>query len=216
MLLNTVLVTRSRSCHVKLLHLMLRLNIYCIQNQIKNEITFVNDNVNQKVDTIIKRLKGNADKILFVDFGATIDHDKIPEFLNCDSACAVVPSPVEGVDWNMFRDKVKNGLNGESLFQAGLHFDTEVTNQVKNAPEGVYNVAKTDPKIWIMKRKPCEEAMKNKKGSGIWVPNRISEIFEKLISKNAKVVALTNITATVTYPHECVSNILESAGITRN
>ena len=214
MLVNTILVQRSRSCHVKTLHLMLRINLFCMQHGIQQEITYVNDDVNEKAEIISRKLKGNADKLIFIDFGVTISHDDIPQLLNCPAACAVIAGPTPGVDWGMFRAKVLKGEEiKESLDQQGLHFDTEVTHQVKGQDEGIYQVSRTDPKVWMMNRKTCADALKQKKGQGIWIPSRTSDIFDRLIKRDVKVWALTKISAVVTYPHECVSNILEAAGV---
>ena len=214
MIINTILVQRSRSCHVKTLHLMLRINLYCMQHGIQQEITYVNDDVNEKAEIISKKLKGGADKIIFFDFGVTISHDDIPQLMNCAAACAVVAGPVAGVDWGMFRDKVLKGDSiKEPLSQQGIHFDTEVSKQVRGQDEGVYQVIRTDPKVWVMNRKACADALKQKKGQGIWVPSRTSDIFDRLIKRDVKVWALTKISAVVTYPHECVSNILDAAGV---
>lgn len=211
MLINTILVQRSRSCHVKTLHLMLRFNLFCMQHGIQQEITYVNDDVNEKADIIARKLKGNADKIVFFDFGVTITHDDIHKIALSNAACAVIPAPTAGVDWGMFRDKVLAG-SPERLDQAGLHFDTEVGSQVKGE-EGVFTVKKTDPKVWMMNRKVCADALKQKKGQGIWIPSRVSEIFDRLVNRGVKVWAYTKISVVVTYPHECVSNILEAAGV---
>ena len=217
MLVNTILVQRSRSCHVKTLHLMLRINLYCMQHGIQQEITYVNDDVNEKAEVIARKLKNNADKLIFIDFGVTMTHDDIPALMNSDAACAVIPGPVPGVDWGMFRDKVMKGDSvSEPVEQRGLHFDTKISNQVKGQDEGIYHVTKTDPKIWVMNRRVCVDALKQKKGQGITVPSRTSEIFDRLISRGVKVWALTKISTVVTYPHECISNILEAAGVKAN
>jgi hypothetical protein len=217
MLINTILVQRSRSCHVKTLHLMLRINLYCMQHGIQQEITYVNDDVNEKSEMIARKLKGNADKLIFIDFGVTITHDDIPALLGSQAQCAVIPAPAPGVDWGMFRDKVLKGdVINEPVGQQGIHFDTDVSNHVKGQDEGTYQVVKTNPKVWVMNRKACADALKQKKGQGIMVPSRVSEIFDRLVSRGVKVWALTKMSAVVTYPHECVSNILEAAGVKAN
>jgi hypothetical protein len=185
-----------------------------MQHGIQQEITYVNDDVNEKAEIVAKKLKGNADKLIFFDFGVTMSHDDIPTLLNCTAACAVVAGPTPGVDWGMFRDKVLKGdAIKEPLAQQGLHFDTDVSHKVKGQDDGVYQVTRTDPKVWVMNRKVCADAMKQNKGHGIWVPSRTSDIFDRLIKRDVKVWALTKISVIVTYPHECISNILEAAGV---
>lgn len=209
--INTILVTRSRSCHVKTLHMMLRLNVMCMENGIKQEITYVNDDINEKTAMIAKKLKGNADKIIFIDFGVQLDHESLRHILE-DYPCIIFPAAVENIDWNMFRTKALAGSN-EPISQMGLNFDTEISVKIA---DGVYKVTKTNPKCWVMNRKLTETCLKQKKGQGIWVPSKISDLFEKLVQRNLKVVAYTKAVVTVTYPHECVSNILETAGVSVN
>ena len=48
--LATIIVTRSKSCHVKTLHAVLRLNMRCLQKSIDNQIVYVNDNPFDKAD----------------------------------------------------------------------------------------------------------------------------------------------------------------------
>ena len=48
MKLATVIVTRSKSCHVKTLHTILKLNIKCIETRSEQKIFFVNDDPYEK------------------------------------------------------------------------------------------------------------------------------------------------------------------------
>ena len=66
--LATIIVTRSKSCHVKTLHGVLRLNIKCLQKGLNNQIVYVNDNPFEKADVIQKCMKTH-DRIVFIDFG---------------------------------------------------------------------------------------------------------------------------------------------------
>ena len=52
-----IIVTRSKSCHVKTLHTILRFNLMCLQKgNIENEVVFVNDDPFNKAETIQKYL----------------------------------------------------------------------------------------------------------------------------------------------------------------
>ena len=55
---GTIIVTRSKSCHVKTLHTILRMNIACIQHGHKNEISFVTDDPYAKAKAIENTNKG--------------------------------------------------------------------------------------------------------------------------------------------------------------
>ena len=63
----TIVVTRSKSCHVKALHTILRLNIQCLERHVQNEITFCNDDPYEKADIILSCMK-KCDRLLFIDF----------------------------------------------------------------------------------------------------------------------------------------------------
>jgi len=108
----------------------------------------------------------------------------------------------------MFRDKAKSGTN-EPIEQCGLEFDTELGQKIG---ESIYWVRKTDPKCWVMETKHVNKILKGRK-EPIKLPPRNSEMFEKLISSGVKICAWTASRLVVTYPHECLSNILESAGV---
>ena len=74
----TIITTRSKSCSVKTLHSILRLNITCLQKQINNEIVFVNDDPYEKAEMVQKYMKSH-DRILFIDFGIGVDENSIAQ-----------------------------------------------------------------------------------------------------------------------------------------
>ena len=53
----TILVTRSKACHVKTLHTVLRINVQCLQKNINNQITYVDDDPFQKAEAVQKFMK---------------------------------------------------------------------------------------------------------------------------------------------------------------
>jgi hypothetical protein len=115
----------------------------------------------------------------------------------------------EGVDWNMFKQKVKSETS-EPVTQMGLHFDTEVG---KAASKDIYKVVSTDAKAWIMNTKNVIKTIRDKK-TGIW---KISpKMFEKFKEHGVRMYAFTAAKLTMTYTHECVSNILNAAGVKVN
>lgn len=209
MKITTVIVTRSKSCAVKTLHTILKLNIQCIQRNIKNEIVYVNDDPFDKVDTIQKCLP-NCDRLFFIDFGINVDEDSIAQIFENHEGLGVLvfPGVKEGIDWGLFKHKVKEGST-EPIHQMGMNFDTEVGNKIS---KDIYTVTNTQAKSWVMFSKNVIKNTKDKKGKwGLHV-----RMFEKLKEQKVKIYAFTAAKLTLTYPHECISNILNAAGVKRN
>jgi hypothetical protein len=74
----TVITTRSKSCSVKTLHTILKLNIKCLENNVQNEIVYVNDDPFEKIEVIQKCLT-KCDRLFFVDFGIGVDEESIKQ-----------------------------------------------------------------------------------------------------------------------------------------
>ena len=214
MKLSVIVTTRNKSVAVKTLHCLLRLNILAMQNNVQVEITFVKDDPFDKTSFIMKKLK-DVDRILFIDYSVFID-DKSLEFsikpLEHGQHCMVFPAVTEGIDWALFKQKVRDNVD-EPIEQMGLHFDTEVG---KRLYDNVYSVNTTTPRAWFMDCKPVVKAVREKKGEGIKLPAKISELFEKFIAKGVKVCAYTEANVVLTYSHECLGNILNAAGVSYN
>ena len=205
----TVITTRSKSCSVKTLHTILKLNIHCIQNNVQNEIVYVNDDPFEKVEMIQKCLT-RCDRLFFVDFGIGVDEDSVKQiFENHEGIGALVfPGVKEGIDWGLFKHKVKAGST-EPVSQMGLNFDTEVSKKISN---DIYTVVSTEAKSWVMFSKNIIKNSKDKKGNF----NLHVKMFEKLKERGVKIYAFTAAKLTMTYPHECISNILNAAGVKTN
>jgi hypothetical protein len=207
--LVTIIVTRSKSCHVKTLHTILRLNIQCIQKNISNEIVYVNDDPFEKAEIIEKCVKTH-DRVFFIDFGIGVDDTSIEQVIEKHEGLGflVFPGVREGVDWGLFKSKVRSDSD-EPVNQMGLQFDTEVSKKVS---ENIYSVVHTDAKCWIMNTKNVIKNIKDKKGH--WKIN--AKMFEKMKDTGVKIYAFTASKLTMTYSHECVSNILNAAGVKAN
>ena len=203
-------MTKNKSCHVKTLHTLLRLNLICMHKGIHHAINFVNDDPFERSACIVKHIK-SSDRILFIDYSIFIDQDTCEKiFMKFDKFDGLVfPCVKEGVDWEAFKRKTTKKTT-EPLEQLALEFDTSVSQAVS---ESLYKVVKTDPKCWTVDSKPVVKALRDKKGEGIKLPSKNSEMFDKLIERGLKIYAWTASRLTVTYPHECLSNILESAGV---
>jgi hypothetical protein len=208
--LVTILVTRSKACHVKTLHTILRMNIKCLQKSVNNQIVYVNDDPYEKAELIQKLMK-TYDRIIFIDFGIGMDDDSIHQCLEPHEnvGCLVFPGVKEGIDWELFKDKVKSG-SSEPVSQMGLHFDTDVS---KAASKDIYKVVSTEAKAWMMNTKNVIKSIKDKKTGNwkIW-----PKMFEKFQEQGVRLYAFTAAKLTMTYTHECISNILNAAGVKVN
>jgi hypothetical protein len=207
--LVTILVTRSKACHVKTLHTILRLNIKCLQKSINNEITYVDDDPFKKAE-IIQQYAKTHDRIFFVDFGISADDESIDKVLGDLNGFGVLvfPGVKEGVDWNLFKSKVRSDSE-EPITQMGLHFDTEVGNKIS---DNIHTVTSTEARCWVMNTKNLIKNIKDKRGNWKIYP----KMFEKFKEQGVKIYAFTAAKLTMNYTHECISNILNAAGVKSN
>jgi hypothetical protein len=214
MKIATILVTRAKSCHVKTLHTILRFNLKCMQRgNTENEVVFVDDEPFEKAEIIYKYLKTH-ERIFFIDFGIQVDDVSLDKVFDKHEniGCLVFPGVTEGIDWDMFKEKVKNNVN-EPVEQIGLHFDTSVTNKIS---ENIYMVKETSAKSWVMMNKNITKNLKDKKNGAFKIHPRMSTMFKKLQEGGVKIHAYTAAKLTMTYSHECISNILNAAGVKAN
>lgn len=207
MKLVTIIVTRSKSCHVKTLHTILRMNLKCIQSKFTNEIVFVDDDPYKKAEAVQRYIK-LCDRIFFVDFGVGVDHDSINQVFEKHEGigCLVFPGVKEGVDWDLFKAKVRNDAQ-EPVEQMGLHFDTEVSNKIS---DNIYSVKSTEARVWFINTKIAIKNVKDKKTGNVVIHPKMLEKFKE---KGMKIYAFTAAKLTMTYTHECISNILNAAGV---
>ena len=200
----TIIVTRSKSCSVKTLHTILKMNMMCIQNNVQNEILYVNDDPFQKIEMIKKSLP-RCDRLFFIDFGINVDDESLKQLFNPHDGMGVLvfPGVNDGIDWGLFRHKVQEGSK-EPVSQMGLSFDTEVGQK---ASRYIYKVNKTNARAWVMFSKnllkKCDKFT-------------ASNMFDTMMQQGVKIFAFTASKLTMTYTHECISNILNAAGIKRN
>lgn len=210
MKLATIIVTRSRSCHVKTLHSILRINLKCLETRSEQKIFFVNDDSFDKADTIENCMK-EYDRILFVDFGIQLDDESISHVFGDMEGVGVLvfPAVTEGIDWDMFKDKVKSESK-EPVAQMGLYFDTDVSKEI--TPD-IYSVKSTKARCWILNCKNVCRQIKDKKTGKIKVYPKMSAMFDKFQQHGVKINAFVGAKLTATYGHECVCNILHTAGV---
>lgn len=206
MKLISILVTRSKACHVKTLHTILKLNILCVQNSVDHEIVYCRDDPFDKLSTIEQSMK-IADRLFFIDFGIGVDQKSLEKCLEINESAGLVvyPGVKEGVDWDQFKAKVKAGST-EPTSQMGLTFDTVLGK--KTAPN-FYHVTSTDAKVWVMCPRTIVKQAKKK------IKLR-PPMFEYLREQGVKIYAYSAAKLVQTYTHECVSNILNAAFVKVN
>jgi hypothetical protein len=205
-----VVVTRSVSISVKTLHTLLNLNRLTSIKRHSLEIVYVNDDAFEKKAILLKKAK-TCDRLIWMNFSVHVDDaslDKMLEKFVNGYHCLVLPGVTQGIDWDMFKKKVLSDSK-EPVSQMGLNFDTEVG---KSIGEHLHIVTSTDPKAWAIDTKPVLKAIKGSKGDGTISANS-SEMFKTLIERDVKVYAFTDAHIVLTYPHECVGNLLSAAGV---
>jgi hypothetical protein len=208
--LVTIITTRSKSCSVKTLHAILRLNVRCLQRKINNEVCYVTDDPYEKAEVIQKYMKTH-DRIVFIDFGIGMDDASLDQIFEPHDTigCLVFPGVKEGVDWDMFKTKIRSGSK-EPTSQMGLHFDTEVGKKIS---DNIYNVLRTEARVWMMNTKNVLKIIKDKKTGNCKIHPKM---FEQFSERGVRTYAFTASKLTATYTHECVSNILNAAGVKVN
>ena len=94
----TILVTRSKSVHIKTVHSILRMNLRCVQRgDTQNEIIYCADDPYQKAELIQKQLKqGDVDRIFFIDYGVHVDDDSLAHLFESHEGVGCVVFPASG------------------------------------------------------------------------------------------------------------------------
>jgi hypothetical protein len=211
MRIATIIVTRGKSCHVKTLHTILRFNILCIQTgDIQNEVVFTDEDPFEKSEVIHKFLKTH-DRIFFIDFGIHVDDNSMKIVLDKNEGHGVVvfPGVREGINWVMFKEKVR-AESKEPAEQMGLEFDTEVSTRVS---ENIWNIKSTAAKSWVLMCKPVLKQIKDKRSGTYKIHPKLDAMFSKFKEYGVKIVAFTAAQLIQTYSHECIGNIVNSSGV---
>jgi hypothetical protein len=179
----------------------------------ENEVVFVDDEPFEKAEIIYKYLKSH-DRIFFIDFGISVDEASLDKVFdkNDSIGCLVFPGVTEGIDWKMFKEKVVS-KSKEPVEQMGLHFDTVVANRIS---DDIYSVNETSAKSWVMMNKNVTKHLKDKKNGAFKIHPRMKNMFLKFKEAGIKIHAYTASKLTMTYSHECISNLLNAAGVKSN
>jgi hypothetical protein len=170
------------------------------------EIHFLDDK--SQLPKLIK----SGERLFFMDYGTNLNVEILSKVVEpFDKGChmLVFPSVKEGINWEKFTKKTKEG-SSEPASQRGLEFDTTVG---KKLAEGLYECDKTSARVWAMDSKPVDKKLRGGKEQ-IKLPLDSNEaMFATLKNLGIKVGVATESIVVCHYTHECFGNILEAAGV---
>ena len=200
-----IFTTVNKSIASRTLHSILNINRICIKNNIHINLNFIQkgNNIPQLIEQNVKKY----DRILFIDYSVSIDTGSIVKLLSDfpkGYSCMVLPSVMDGVDWDMFCEKVKNN-SSEPDYQKGMKFDTEVGVLIE---DGVRSVNHTQARVWAFDTAKVVNSFRGRL--------KISDdMFMNFKQKKIKICAYTKSSTVVSYTHECLGNILENRAFTK-
>ena len=201
------IVKRNESVSVRTLHALLRLLNVSRRNNIQLQLEYVSDTCHD-TNGLIKKLVKTCDRLMWIGYGVGMELGVMDMMVSPYPAGyhgLVVPTVLEGIDWDMFVAKIKAGSE-EPPNQIGMHFDTETTTT--KISDYMYAVKSTKPRLWSLDCKQFVKKMKGKKGEGLVVPKE--DMFGAMIKNGVKVCAFVTPITTVTYTHECTGSIMET------
>jgi hypothetical protein len=197
-------VTKNKSISATTLHTMMNIHMNCMIKGIHLDISFVPDKAN------LPRLIKTGERIVWLEYGTNLDESSIMKAIlpfEKNLQVLVFPAVKEGINWDMFTKKTKAGST-EPVNQRGLEFDTAVG---KKLGDSLYEVTSTEARVWAMDGKPVDKKLRGEK-----VPVKLpadESMFRVLQGQGIKIGAVTSATVICHFVHECVGNILETAGV---
>lgn len=197
-------VTRNKSISATTLHTMMNIHMVCMLKGNHLDISFVNDRAG------LPKLIKSGERIVWLEYGTNLDDKSIYKALEpFDKGLQVIvfPAVKEGINWDRFARRTKEGAT-EAACQRGLEFDTEVG---KKLADSLYEVKSTTARVWAMDAKPIDKKLRGDK-----IPVRLpldETMFSVLQGLGIKVGAVTSATVICHFVHECLGNILETAGV---
>ena len=204
--LHICMVTRNKSISATTLHTAMNIHMQCMQKGMHLEIHFLDDK--SQLPKLIK----SGERLFFMDYGTNLNVEilsKVVEPFEKGCHMLVFPSVKEGINWEKFTKKTKEG-SSEPVGQRGLEFDTTVG---KKLAEGLYECDKTSARVWAMDSKPVDKKLRGGKEQ-IKLPLDSNEaMFTTLKNLGIKVGVVTEAIVVCHYTHECFGNILEAAGV---
>lgn len=207
--MHVCVVIRAKSIAATTLHAMMNINMYAMHKGYHVDIHFVKD-----MSGLPKLIK-TGERIVWFDYGTSIDEEsikKVCEPFEKDVKMIVCPAVKEGVDWDMFRKKTLAGTS-EPASQRGLTFDTSVGKKIA---DGLYEVTKSEARVWAMDSKPIDKKIRGNKVQLKLATDTYESLFTQLISLGIKVAALSKARVVCQYTHECPGNILETPHVRLN
>ena len=214
MQIKIIVINRSKAMAVRTLHMLLCINQTAMVSNLSVEYHFINDDPESIKNIIQKYLKSTV-RLLFIDYGAATTPSATGVLLSDfpdGGSVMVAPVVKHNIDWDTFKTKV-NTKSTEPVHQLGLNFDTVLDKKIG---DGMWTVKETLPSIWSMDMKPVFKKIKGEKGLGTKIPLLKKDFFQILKDKKVKILAYTKAETVTQFQHECISNILNAAGITVN
>ena len=182
--MRVVIYTHNHSMHVKTLHMIM--NLINTRPDASLNITF---HENESPSSPPK-----DDLTLHIKWGMNMQPSDVFKMIDNEwpegKKAVVVPSPLQHIDWNTFKQKALDEENiTEPIEQWGLHFNVELGDKIDDNYWSLKEL-KAKPRIW-MTRADC--------------------IIDDLQMHEIAVLPDANVTTTMV--HESVANIAHSAGI---
>lgn len=201
------MVTRNKSISATTLHTAMNIHMLCMQRGVHLEVHFVDDR-----STLPKLIK-TGERLFWMDYGTNLNNEilsKVVEPFDKGVQVLVFPSVKEGINWDQFAKKTKEGST-EPANQRGLAFDTDVG---KKMADGLYECAKTNARVWAMDTKPVDKKLRGgKEPIKLPLEGPPEIMFEKLKSIGIKIGVASEAIVVCHFVHECFGNILEAAGV---
>ena len=176
----------------------------CMVRGIHLDIAFVNDK-----SGLAKYIK-SGERLIWFEYGTNLDENSlIKAIMPFEKGIQVLvfPAVKEGINWDMFIKKTR-AASTEAVNQRGLDFDTTVG---KKLGPSLYEVTSTESRVWAMDAKAVDKKLR---GDKVTVKLPVDEsMFRVLVGLGIKIGALTSANVICHFVHECVGNILETAGV---
>ena len=201
------MVTRNKSISATTLHSAMNIHMICMQRGIHLEIHFVEDR-----STLPKLIK-SGERLFWMDYGTNLNNEilsKVVEPFEKGVQVIVFPSVKEGISWDQFAKKTKEGST-EPAGQRGLAFDTEVGRKLA---DGLYECENTNARVWAMDTKPVDKKLRGgKEPIKLPLEGPPENMFKTLKNLGIKIGVMSEAIVVCHFVHECFGNILEASGV---
>jgi hypothetical protein len=186
---------------------MMNLHMLCMQKGQHLEVHFVEDR-----STLPKLIK-SGERLFWMDYGTNLNNEilsKVVEPFEKGVQVVVFPSVKEGINWDQFTKKTKDG-SSEPAGQRGLAFDTEVGRKLM---DGLYECENTNARVWAMDTKPVDKKLRGgKEPIKLPLEGPPEVMFKTLKNLGIKIGVMSEAIVVCHFVHECFGNILEASGV---